>query len=83
MTSFCGLSQIMEKIQIMQKHVMYFNRLLMRKYLFKAINKDTDTSSTDAVLMLPFTCSNSTVDDVNDVLLMSLLLTWNMFHAFF
>ena len=82
MTSFCGLSQIMEKIQIMQKHVMYFNRLLMRKYLFKAINKDTDTSSLDAVLVLPFTCSNSIADDVNDVLLMSLLLTWNMFHAF-
>ena len=54
----------------------------MRKYLFKAINKDTDTSSLDAVLVLPFTCSNSTADDVNDVLLMSLLLTWNMFHAF-
>ena len=55
----------------------------MRKYLFKAINKDTDTSSLDAVLVLPFTCSNSTVDDVNDVLLMSLLLTGNMFRNFF
>ena len=55
----------------------------MRKYLFKVINKDTDTSSLDAVLVLPFTCSNSTVDDVNDVLLMSLLLTGNMFRNFF